>query len=509
MCGRIVAIVAGTLLISNLAVAEVVTLAPSKDRTLYEDPAEARSDVAGEPLHVGLSEAGFARRSVLAFDLVGQVPPGSQIHSATLTLHASRTRKGAQVVYLSTLQTSWAEDVAAAGEDDNSWTHRSPSGPAWAHPGGDYESPIVTACEVNNVGYYSWGPTARMMQTIQRWVDNPASNFGWILIGVDSQGAIAKQFDSRENPDPQTWPSLTIHFTRLAGHLPPVEGDLNGDRLVNFGDVALFADQWLAGANEPIPTGEIAVAGVGQFAFDATRIPTLRPDIFQPGHFSAFDVLAYLDSQGLIDMVYHFDESMATHVIDSINGVENWWYQAHYDGGKLIDLATRMDLYPCKERMEINVLTIDKSRLDQVYASFASEVARKAANGGQTIIPEVTILGRTFEKRLTDVVVRPHNLRVDTFREGVVTAIDVVLSLADEGQLTCDLHWYDSIGKARVVRSFYLKRIDADAGTEMSGFQYETGADKSLGKANRISMPSDWRVLVSPVYLQWDWVSLE
>jgi hypothetical protein len=508
MRGRIVATAMGLFAISNLAVAEVVTLTPSKDRTLYENPAEARSDVVELPLHVGLSEAGFARRSVLAFDLVGQVPPGSQIQSAALTLHASRTRRGVQAVYLSTLRSSWAEGPAP-GENDDSWTNRSPSGPAWVHPGGDYESPIVTACEITDVGCYTWGPTARMTQTVQQWVNNPASNFGWILIGVDSLGAVAKQFDSRENPDPQTWPTLTIHFTRLAGYLPPVQGDLNGDRVVDFADMAMLADRWLAGLEEPTPSAEIAIIGVGQFAFDATGIPTLRPDIFQPGHFSAFDVLAHLDSRGLIDMVYRYDESMATHVIDSINGVENWWYQAHYDGGKLIDLATRMDLYPCKERMEINVLPIDKARLDQIHASFASEVDRKAANGGQTIIPEVTILGKTFEKRFTDVVVRPHNLRVDTFREGVITAMDVVLSLADEDKLTCDLHWYDSIGKARVVRSFYLKRIDADAGTEMSGFQYETGADKSLGKANRISMPSDWRVLVSPVYLQWDWVSLE
>jgi hypothetical protein len=514
--------IAGLLLMSSFAAADVVALSPSKDATLYEDQTGTLGNGSGAELFVGQNAGGnFARRALLAFDLTGHVPPGSQIHSAVLTLHMSRTTCGPQIVYLHKVLGSWGEGGSiadsgpggggggSAARGDATWVHRFYPDRAWTQPGGDYDPAVSTASEVNDVGYYSWGPAARMTADIQQWVDNPASNFGWILIGPETAAQTSKRFDSRQHADTQYRPKLVIYFTRRAGDLPPLSGDLNRDHHVDLEDVAALAGQWLAEAPQSARTGSVAISGVGTFRFDVSRVPTLRPDIFQPGHFSAFDVLVHLDEQGLIDLAYHFDKTMDTHVIDSINGVQNWWYRAHYDGGKLIDLVTRMDLYPCKEKMEISIEPVDKARLDQIYASFTSEIARKEANDGQVIIPEVIILGKTFQKTFTDVVVRPHNLRLDTFCEGVITAMDVVLSLDDEGKLTCDLRWYDSIGAARVVRSFWLKRIDADAGTEMSGFQYETGADKSFGKANRISMPSDWRVLVSPIYLQWDWVSLE
>ena len=521
MIRRMIVAGAALLALSGLAAAEVVTLAPSKDATLYEDPAGALANGSGGELFVGRNAGGFTRRALVAFDLTGHIPPGSQIHSAVLTLHMSGTTSGPQVIYLHRVLGPWGEGRSVADKGpgggsggnavkmDATWIHRFRPDRLWTQPGGDYDPAVSTACEVNDVGYHTWGPAARMTQDIQQWVDNPASNFGWMLIGPELAAQTSKRFDSRECTDARCRPTLTIYLTQRAGELPPIEGDLNLDRRVDFEDLTLLVRQWLAQAPESVRTGSITISGVGTFNFDVSRVPTLRPDIFQPGRFSAFDVLAHLDEQGLIDMAYHYDESLATHVIGSINGIENWWYRAHYDGGKFIDLVTRMDLYPCKERMEISIEPIDKARLDEIYASFAGEVARKAANHGQTIIPEVIIQGKTFEKTFTNVVVRPHNLRLDTFREGVVTALDVVLSLADQDQLTCDLRWYDSIGAAQVVRSFYLKRIDADAGTEMSGFQYETGADKSFGKANRISMPSDWRVLVAPIYLQWDWVSLE
>lgn len=516
MIRRMVVTGAALLAIASLAAAEVVTLAPSKDATLYEDPAGALANGSGGELFVGRDTGAFTRRALVAFDLTGHVPPGSQIHSAVLTLHVPQATSGPQVVYLHRLLAPWGEGRSIADKDpgsavkmDATWIHRFRPDRLWAQPGGDYDPAVSTACEVNDVGYHTWGPAARMTQDIQQWVDNPASNFGWMLIGPEPAASTCKRFNSRECTDARRRPMLTIYFTRRAGELPPIEGDLNLDRRVDFEDMAILVRQWLAEAPESVRTGSITISGVGTFNFDVSRVPTLRPDIFQPGRFSAFDVLVHLDEQGLIDMAYHYDETMATHVIDSINGVENWWYRAHYDGGKLIDLVTRMDLYPCKERMEISIEPIDTARLDQIYASFADEVARQAANDGQVIIPEVIIKGKTFEKTFANVVVRPHNLRLDTFRAGVVTALDVVLSLADQDKLTCDLRWYDSIGAAHVVRSFYLKRIDADAGTEMSGFQYETGADKSFGAANKISMPSDWRVLVSPTYMTWYWVSLE
>ena len=457
MIRQVVFAFVGLLWVSIPAVADVVTLLASKDATLCGNPKGTLGNGSGSTLFVGQNgKGGFARRALVAFDLTGRVPPGSQIHSAVLTLHLSKATPGPQVVYLHRVLGQWGEGPSAAKQDDDggvdavegdaTWAHRFYPDRPWTQPGGDYVSQVSTACNVDAVGYYTWGPAPHMTADIQQWVDNPASNFGWILIGAESTMKTIKRFDSRECADAECRPTLTIYFTRRAGELPPIEGDLNRDHHVDFKDMSAMGRQWLAEAPKSVRTGTMFINGVDTFSFDVSRVATLRPDIFQPGRFSAFDVLVHLHQQGRIDLKYHYDESLATHVIDSINGIENWWYHAHYDGGSLIDLVTRMDLYPCKEKMEISIDPIDKARLDQIYASFAGEVARKAANDGQVIIPEVTIKGKTFTKNFTDVVVRPHNLRLDTFQEGVITAMDVVLSLADEGKLTCDLRWYESIG---------------------------------------------------------------
>jgi len=43
----------------------------------------------------------------------------------------------------------------------------------------------------------------------------------------------------------------------------------------------------------PMGTGTVRIKDVGEFDFDASQVETLRPDIFQPGHFSLFDILSH------------------------------------------------------------------------------------------------------------------------------------------------------------------------------------------------------------------------
>ena len=73
----------------------------------------------------------------------------------------------------------------------------------------------------------------------------------------------------------------------------------------------------------PSQMGTVKV-GSDRFEFDPTQVETVRPDLFNPGHFSVFDVLVHVAKQGGIDLEYHFDESMNTHVIDSIDGESEW-----------------------------------------------------------------------------------------------------------------------------------------------------------------------------------------
>ena len=48
-----------------------------------------------------------------------------------------------------------------------------------------------------------------MVADVQSWLDNPASNFGWLVLGDETAIATAKRFDTRESASP---PVLTIRI---------------------------------------------------------------------------------------------------------------------------------------------------------------------------------------------------------------------------------------------------------------------------------------------------------
>jgi hypothetical protein len=275
------------------------------------------------------------------------------------------------------------------------------------------------------------------------------------------------------------------------------------------GPVGSFGHNSVSGeATEAVPAsgGRIHIEGLGDFDFDPAAVQTVREDIFAAGNFSIFDILAHLDEGGLIDMDYHFDAGMNTNVIDAIDGREYWWYVAFYDGGWEENNNFRMDHYPYKERMYIRLFPSDKFTLDIKYAAFREEIVRNESNSGKIIIPEVIILGPDGTKRFEDVEVKPHDLRTDTFQPGVITAIDVIMTLGDEGRLSYDLQWRESVGSAEVVRSYWVSRIDEDVSYGSCGFVYEAGNWGMRG--NHIHIPADSRVINSPEYEQWFWICL-
>ncbi|MDG6222020.1 MAG: hypothetical protein QCH99_02015 [Candidatus Bathyarchaeota archaeon] len=231
--------------------------------------------------------------------------------------------------------------------------------------------------------------------------------------------------------------------------------------------------------------------------------------MFKNGQFSVFDVLVHLYEQNLIDLAYHFDETMNTHIIDAINQQTGWWYIVVYSGGWPEQNVFRPDHYPWKIGTQIQFYTESYSKIAAIYSEWQEETQRKEDNHGKIIIPEVTIVGKTFTKEFTDVEVTAHNLRNDVFQEGVITAIDVILSLADQGKITYELKWYDSIGQASVVRSYWVDAIDNDTAEAYCGFVYESGSNKYRGvNGNHIHLPSDTRILNTPEYLVYFWICL-
>jgi hypothetical protein len=183
--------------------------------------------------------------------------------------------------------------------------------------------------------------------------------------------------------------------------------------------------------------------------------------------------------------------------------------EAYYDGGWPENNVFRMDHYPYKDGMYIRLLRDDKAMLDRIYNAFRQEVERKAGSNGLVVIPNIKITGPTTSLTFTNVLVEPHNLRTDIFREGTVTAIDAILSLADQDKLSYGLQWYDSIGTADIVRSYWVDRIDHDQSHDRCGFVYEAGSLDFEGfRGNHIHIPSDFRPLNSPEYMEWFWICI-
>src|SRR5437762_12293892 len=94
---------------TGLASANVISITPSKDNTLYEyDAAEGdHSDGAGFHLFAGENGMGELRRGVLAFDVAGSIPAGSMITAVSLTMNMSMTPTGARTLELQQLLADW------------------------------------------------------------------------------------------------------------------------------------------------------------------------------------------------------------------------------------------------------------------------------------------------------------------------------------------------------------------------------------------------------------------
>ncbi|UCG55112.1 MAG: hypothetical protein JSV32_02535, partial [Dehalococcoidia bacterium] len=162
--------------------------------------------------------------------------------------------------------------------------------------------------------------------------------------------------------------------------------------------------------------GIIKISGIGEFNFNPLNVETVRSDIFQPGHFSFFDILVHISKRGDINLEYHFNESLATHVIDSINNEKNWWYKAHYSSGWRESIVFRMDTQPYKDNSFLELYRESPQHLNGIYQTFSDEVQRLQANDGKVIILEFTIQSRSEQWSFNNVAVTSHNVRNDVLK---------------------------------------------------------------------------------------------
>src|SRR5262245_12969548 len=205
-----------------LASAGTVNVNPSKDNTLYEYNPDVGdvSNALGMHFFTGTTAMNELRRGVLAFDIAGNIPPGSTITAVSLSANMSRAPSNtAYVMELHKLLADWGEGTSiASGEEgmgapatpnDATWRHRFFDTIFWTTQGGDFSATVSASQMVGGVGQYTWS-AAQMVADVQGWLDNPASNFGWLMLaGDESLFLTAKRFDTRESTSP---PVLAITY---------------------------------------------------------------------------------------------------------------------------------------------------------------------------------------------------------------------------------------------------------------------------------------------------------
>jgi len=226
----------GLLLLAGAAGAQPDTetgeFVPAADNTLYERDAGDLSNGAGTGLffgRTGVNAGEVLRRALLRFDLAA-IPPGSEVLDARLVIEVDMVPPEATGfdATLHAVNAAWGEagsfapgaggGGAPAQPGDATWLHRFFDTDFWDTAGGDFTPTpsAVTALDAGT-GPFTFTATPALLADVQGWVNQPATNFGWMIRGEEDNPENARRMASRENPD--LAPRLEVTF--IPAVLPP------------------------------------------------------------------------------------------------------------------------------------------------------------------------------------------------------------------------------------------------------------------------------------------------
>jgi hypothetical protein len=186
-------------------------------------------------VNAGSNRTGERNRGLFKFDIAGNIPSQAHITAAALSLALTGIPiDGYAVAYfdLHRLLRDWGEGnknpAGSPGQGlpatTNEATWLSPfalTTNSWFTPGAAAIADYAPAISASQIVYddiqspYTFpdpaADPAPMIADIQMWLDNPATNFGWIFI-CESEGtpSTARRFGSRE--DPNFPPQLMIQY---------------------------------------------------------------------------------------------------------------------------------------------------------------------------------------------------------------------------------------------------------------------------------------------------------
>lgn len=228
-----------------------VVFTPEKDITLIQDAQGAWSNALGFAFfcgRTGPSGGNAILRALIKFD-ISSIPAGATIQSARLRMRMIQDNTGTHQVSIKRMLEDWGEGTSSATggsgapstPGDATWLHRFYPDQFWSTPGGLFWPVASATIPVNAQTFYTWGPTTAMADDVTYWLANPASNFGWVLQGNETQSQTAFKWMSKDNDTFNDKPQLTVTY------IPPVvtnPADLNGDGVVGPADLGILLGAW-------------------------------------------------------------------------------------------------------------------------------------------------------------------------------------------------------------------------------------------------------------------------
>jgi hypothetical protein len=277
--------------LASAAAADVVTIEPVRDNTLFQDATGSLSNGAGPVLYAGNTGQGLARRTLVRFDIAAHVPAGARIDDVQLTLNVSSVPNTILRVFtLHRALEDWGEGTssttsgsgAPATSGDATWLHTFWPDEFWSSAGGVFSASISAAQSVGDLGHYAWSNPA-MAADVQSWLDQPAGDFGWLILGDEVTLNTARRFDSRENSVVANRPLLRITYTLVVGiadrgvtgvsmeppHPNPAAGPVRAGFVLAAPGEVRFEVWDLAGRRVATPLARVLPAGHHEALWDA------------------------------------------------------------------------------------------------------------------------------------------------------------------------------------------------------------------------------------------------
>ncbi|MEE8458403.1 MAG: DNRLRE domain-containing protein [Phycisphaerales bacterium] len=232
-----------------IAVAEVAVLTATRDNSIFDN---GNSNGAGDAIFSGRTGdfgGQVVQRGLMAFSVADGVPAGSRVVSVNLNLSliATSPNGGPASYALHRLTSDWGEGTSFAvggtgappTPGDATWTNTFFPDQFWTLPGGDFLETVSASQTAGPLlGRYTWGTTPTLVADVQAMLDDPANDFGWILIGDEITPFSAKKFGSKDGLNESLYPTLTIEFA-------PCPWDCgDGDGEVGINDFLALLAQW-------------------------------------------------------------------------------------------------------------------------------------------------------------------------------------------------------------------------------------------------------------------------